>query len=109
MDALYSLSDLSDVTATAISMVHGSIDILMCMVTIRAESFGNKAIQGYRIVENKHSMFTQKNQNWLKSQEAKRNQQLQQQIQQQAHHQMQQQMMFRGKIIFSHNMVKKFE
>lgn len=76
LDALYSLSISSKVGATAIAMVHGSVDTLVCLVTVRAESYGNRAIRGFRIVENKHSMFTAKNQHWLKAQEEKRRQQL---------------------------------
>lgn len=57
-------------------MVRGSVDTLICLVTVRAESYGNRAIRGFRIVENKHSMFTAKNQHWLKAQEEKRRQQL---------------------------------
>ena len=72
MDALYTLSGLCETTATAIASIHGSISVLVCLVTIRAESYGNDAIKGYRIIENKNSIFTKKNQNWLKAQEAQR-------------------------------------
>jgi hypothetical protein len=72
LDTLYCFTSLGEVVATGIARVHGSVDILVCLTTVRAETFGNKAIRGYRIIENKHSMFTPKNQQWLREQEEKR-------------------------------------
>jgi len=60
LDALYFLSDLGEATATAVVMVNKSIDILVCLTTVHAESYGNRAISGFRIVENKNSVYAQK-------------------------------------------------
>eukprot|EP00112_Aurelia_sp_Birch-Aquarium-sp1_P002034 Seg1221.12 transcript_id=Seg1221.12/GoldUCD/mRNA.D3Y31 product="AT-rich interactive domain-containing protein 2" protein_id=Seg1221.12/GoldUCD/D3Y31 len=60
LDALYYLSDLGEATATAIVLVYKSIDVLVCLVTVHAESYGNRAIAGFRIVENKNSVHAQK-------------------------------------------------
>ncbi|XP_065670216.1 uncharacterized protein LOC100198293 isoform X8 [Hydra vulgaris] len=68
MDALFSLSGLCESTATSICLVQGSINLLTSLLTLQAESFGNHAIEGFRIVENKCSMFTPKNQAFLQSQ-----------------------------------------
>ena len=35
-------------------------DILVCLVTVHAESYGNRAISGFRIVENKNSIYAKK-------------------------------------------------
>ncbi|XP_047122990.1 uncharacterized protein LOC100198293 isoform X2 [Hydra vulgaris] len=68
MDALFSLSGLCENTATSICLVQGSMNLLTSLLTLQAESFGNHAIEGFRIVENKCSMFTPKNQAFLQSQ-----------------------------------------
>lgn len=72
LDTLYCLTKLDETIATNIAKIHGSINILVCLITVRAETYGNKAIKGFRIIENKHSMFTPKNQRYLKEQEKKR-------------------------------------
>merc|ERR1719505_90399 len=71
LDLLYFLSNLNEICAVHICKVHGSIDMLISLVTVRAESYGNRAILGFRIVENKHSIFTQRNQALLKTQQGK--------------------------------------
>ena len=95
LDTLYYLSGLSQQTADAIVGIHGSISVLISLSTIRAESFGNRAIEGYRIIENKLSIFSPKNQQWLKHQQQQQQQHHQQQLQQHYrhhhHHQQQQQ------------------
>ena len=95
LDTLYYLSGLSRETADAIVDIHGSISVLISLSTIRAESFGNQAIVGYRIIENKLSIFSPKNQHWLRQQQQQQHQQQQhqqQQHQQQQHLQQQRQM-----------------
>ena len=67
MDALFSLSGLCESTATSICSVQGGVNLLASLLTLRAESYGNQAIKGFRIVENKSSMFTSKNQAFLQS------------------------------------------
>ncbi len=36
------------------------LDILVCLVKVQAESYGNRAIAGFRIIENKNSIHAQK-------------------------------------------------
>lgn len=91
LDTLYYLSGLSKQTADAIVGIHGSISVLISLSTIRAESFGNRAIEGYRIIENKLSVFSPKNQQWLKHQQQQQQQHHNQQFQQQYRHHQQQQ------------------
>eukprot|EP00111_Clytia_hemisphaerica_P009502 TCONS_00027865-protein len=79
LDTLYYLSALSRETSDGIVNVHGSISVLIALSTTRAESYGNQAIEGYRIIENKLSIFSPKNQHWLKQQQAQ--QQARQQVQ----------------------------
>ena len=55
--------------ANQIIAIHGSVNILVSLTSVRAESFGNQAIEGYRIIENKLSIFTPKNQSMLRQQQ----------------------------------------
>jgi len=61
--------------ANQIIGIHGSVSALLSLSSVRAESFGNQAIEGYRIIENKLSIFTPKNQMMLKQQHQQQQQQ----------------------------------
>lgn len=51
LESLYNLSGVGQVTSDHIAEVHHSIDILVCLVTMDAESFGPEALSEVQILE----------------------------------------------------------
>ncbi|XP_064627247.1 AT-rich interactive domain-containing protein 2-like isoform X2 [Lineus longissimus] len=51
LEVLYQLSELGEITTTHIAMVRSSVDMLVQLVTIEAQSYGQNALFGVKVVE----------------------------------------------------------
>ncbi|XP_074657828.1 uncharacterized protein LOC141910865 [Tubulanus polymorphus] len=51
LEVLYQLSELGEMTTTQISMAESSVDLLVSLVTVEAQSYGQNALVGIKVVE----------------------------------------------------------